>query len=559
MKWILHILLLLASIQGTHSQELELKLHVDQTTVGINQPIKFILTSNVKGKIIDKWPKYFNQDGTPSSSSKFVQNPNDGTLMQEHVITYKGAFSKSGSYQIGPFEMRYNGKVVKSNTISVVVSQTRVTQQNNSDNGLEVQGFIKLNKSTIYEGESVTIEALLRANHHNGKITILQPLEIAGSPDFFELETKKNWEEVAKNEKMPWQNNIKKLLLYPILMDKITIKPFRATYTNALGTKEVISNVPSIRIKPLPSNSIKTFYGAVGNFQIHQHTSTTQLRQGDVIPIDITVSGSGNFHQLQAPILSLPPGILLYGEPTTRELFSHTDLGTTGKVIYKYHLQILNAGQQVIPGIEYTFFDLETESYITIADSNVIKLHVMTNEEYQLDFNKNKDIFRDGEIAPFSTIENSLPKEIIIMRSWYWIVLLFVPGIMFFILTYSIKDNKFMEERFARFKRRPNVIREKFNQLRNKNGQLSNKDFKTLIALMEHMIRKRLNYSALNNAPAIELINQLKNVEEEQDNVKKLNHILSIAYRSQYAFAEQKLSEGIVEDLHKIAKTWKQI
>lgn len=559
MKWILHIILLIACIQGAHSQELELKLHADRTTVGIDQPIKFILTANVKGKIIDKWPTYFHQDGTPSSSSKFVQNPNNGTLMQEHVITYKGAFSKSGNYPIGPFEMRYNGKVVKSNTISIIVSQTRVTQQTNSDNGLEVQGFIKLNKTTIYEGESVTIEALLRANHPNGKIKILQPLEIAGSPDFFELETKKNWEEVSKNEKMPWQNNVKKLLLYPILMDKINIKPFRATYTNALGTKEVISNIPAIRIKPLPSNSIKTFYGAVGNFQIHQHTSTTQLRQGDVIPIDITVSGTGNFHQLQAPILSLPPGVLLYGEPSTRELFSHTNLGTTGKVIYKYHLQILNAGQQEIPGIEYTFFDLETESYITIADSNVIKLHVMTNEEYQLDFNKNKDIFRDGEIAPFTTIENSSPKEMIIMRSWYWIVLLFVPSIMFFTLTYSIKDNKFMEERFARFKRRPNVIREKFTQLRNKNGQLSNKDFKTLIALMEHMIRKRLNYSALNNAPATDLINQLKNVEEEHDNVDKLNHILSIAYRSQYAFAEQKLSEGIVEDLHKIAKSWKQI
>ena len=271
MKYILSLFFFL--IIGHHliGQNIEFRLQTDKSVVAVNEPIKLILTSNVKGRITEKWPSNFVIEGAGKSSSKFVQNTNNGGLVQEHVITYTGSFTKGGAYSVGPLEFKYDGKTVKSNSVSIQVNQNGVKAQVTTTSGNTAQIIVQSNKSEIYEGEPVIIDGYLKTNSPNGKINITQSLEILGSPDFFNLTAKQQWIKSQPNDKYAFSYHLKKVLIYPLLLDKITFKPFKINYVSALGTTDVTSNIPSIRIKPLPYNAPKSFYGAVGNFQTSIH------------------------------------------------------------------------------------------------------------------------------------------------------------------------------------------------------------------------------------------------------------------------------------------------
>jgi hypothetical protein len=95
-----------------------------------------------------------------------------------------------------------------------------------------------------------------------------------------------------------------------------------------------------------------------------------EKKQGDVAIISFIFSGTGNIHSIEIPDLKLPASIQLYGDPEIKEDFEFNDNGADGKLTIDYNLQMLDAGKLLIPTFEFSYFDLETEKYITsFADS----------------------------------------------------------------------------------------------------------------------------------------------------------------------------------------------
>lgn len=556
MKYLLSFFILLISFVGW-GQKYSIRIQSTENAVEVNEVVKIIVTTDIKGKIEEKWPVNFQKNIGSSSSSKFVQDPKTGTLVQEHTVTFSGTFSKAGNYKIGPFVLDINGNKYQSNTINISIGSNKNNQLANSN--LTTYGFLSTSKNVIYEGEPVLLQANLYSNTPKGRILLHKDYSVFGDPDFFELNVKNEWLETTIGGKKIWGFNFGNKLLYPLSVDKLSFTPFQLQYASENGIRQVTSNIPSVKVLHLPSPSPDYFYGAVGEFSVQQYSSTTNLRQGDVIPIEITLSGIGNFHQLQKPKLELPQGVVGYGEVNVKELFEHSENGTKGKVIYQYHIQILDAGKIELPNFKYSYFSPEEEKYIQITDSNTIRLNVLTNNEYQKDIGRKKEMLREGQIAHFTTIEPSQKEIKIIEYPWYWLLLILPPCVCFFFVINSIQHNSFLEQKFARFKRKPNKIKDRLNKVSLQTRPWPDATLKEINLLIEDMIIQKINSKTKEGFDVEKWKEALLELGEENETIENIELIFEILNQNRYAFNNQESTEGLLEEIKNIALLWKQI
>ncbi len=539
------------------TQNYSIRLSSDVTNVSVNEAIKITVTTDIKGQITEKWPVTFQKTIGSSSSSKFVQDPRTKTLVQEHNVLFTGSFSKIGSYTVGPFVLHVKDKKFVSNSLTFQVGSSK--NQSNSLNSGTTFGQLSASKSTIYEGEPFVLEANLFSNLPKGRILLSQDYLVSGDPDYFDLPVNNDWSETTKDGNRIWVYNFGNKLIYPLSVDNIGFKPFHLQYATQNGVKQVNSNTPSITVKRLPSPSPEFFYGAVGSFSVQQYTSTTNLRQGEVIPVEITLSGKGNFHQLQKPKLELPQGVVVYGETNVKELYDHSKEGSIGKVIYQFHLQILDAGKIELPNFRYAYFSPTEEKFIHITDSNTIRLNVMTNNEYQKDLGRKKEMLREGQIAPFTTIEPIKKTIVLIEKPWFWLLLILPPCLCFFFIINSIQHNSFLEQRFARFKRKPNIVKDLFHKINQANEPWDNEVFKQLDTLILFMLEEKQKNIEQEMRSRSERLKHLKEEENEEENAEKLEIIIEILNQNRYAYVNQSSLIGVVDELKHIALSWKQL
>ena len=137
------------------------------------------------------------------------------------------------------------------------------------------------------------------------------------------------------------------------------------------NTEEFESNMStqpvSINVKPLPAkNKPSSFDGATGFFTISAEAVKNKLakEEGDVL--EITISGKGNFVQLNAPLVQWPAGIEGF-EPSVKDSLDKTMSPLTGTRIYRYPFVANFPGQYIIPAINLSFFNPDSGNYKTVA------------------------------------------------------------------------------------------------------------------------------------------------------------------------------------------------
>ncbi len=543
-----------------YSQNLEINITAERSTVYTNQPIKIIIYTNHKGLINENWPKDFVLKNTPSFNSKFIKNPQNSSIDQEHIVTFIGSFSESGRKTIGPFEINLDGKKKKSNVIEINVLKEGEKQLQTNTIEFTTTEHLILNKTSIYEGEAVHLLNYLTSDNPYGKLSIKEPLKLSGTIDQFQLPIISKWYQINVNGQINWQYPINSVLIYPLISDNFKIEPSEIIYSNVKGTKTMKPTIPTLKIKPLPPLAPNSFYGAVGTFDIKQNAKNQNLRQGDVTPLELIISGEGNFHQFTIPKLQLPNGVQIYGEPTLSESIENTENGMIGQIIYKYNLQIFEIGIVKIPSIAFTYFDVKKEKYITKKDSTELIFNVLSNTDYQRDYNKAIHLNKKENIAPFTTIEPITASRYIVNNPIYWILLIGIPALTFTILILNRKENEFLEKRFKKLKRKPNHIKRKLKKLYHKKDSLSEEDLKDVILLITFMINKRRSNTIVCPENLFAQLNNPEILLPQDATIKnELTEIVELIYKNLYAFFDQKTTKEIIDKLKKIAVAWKQI
>ncbi len=131
----------------------------------------------------------------------------------------------------------------------------------------------------------------------------------------------------------------------------------------------------NIIVKPLPdADKPSSFKGAVGNFKITAGLEKNNITTDDAGSLKVTISGAGNVQLINAPDIVWPKGIEGF-ESKSSENLDKLSVPIKGNKVFIYPFTITNPGDYTIPAINFSYFDITSQSYKTISTQS-LTVHV---------------------------------------------------------------------------------------------------------------------------------------------------------------------------------------
>lgn len=368
--------------------------------------------------------------GPNQSTSMSIVN---GNMSREYSFSFFVEATKEGTYHINPATVTVNGKQIKSNSLKIEVmpetqaQKLRREQQENEKKTLNQQAekvisdnlFVKLsvNKTNAYVGEQLVATYVIYV-HPELNLVNLEGDKLPSFNGFWTQEIdigKLQFERDVLNG-VPYNKAIvKKVILFPQRSGKLEVEPYGFKFTARLrvsgGSRSrdpfegffgssnykdfeytTQTNTAVINVKELPANAPPSFTNAVGDLKMEAWFDKTVSVQNDPFTLKVKVSGNGNLQLLEPLALDFPPGFEAY-EPKIADNINVSASGVTGSKTFEYLIMPRNEGKYDIGPIEFSYFDLGSGQYKTIA-----------SEKFQLTVNKG-----DGDAG--STFVSGIKKE----------------------------------------------------------------------------------------------------------------------------------------------------
>ena len=134
--------------------------------------------------------------------------------------------------------------------------------------------------------------------------------------------------------------------------------------------QEVNLTVPRLALdaRPLPEGAPAGFDNAVGSFKLEVTSNLTKVQEGDPIPLDIVVSGSGNLDTMRPPRPVDATGWKLYDATTEQRGDERRELA--GKTVFHQFMRPLDLKAEV-PAFRLVYFDPKAAAYQTLTTSPI--------------------------------------------------------------------------------------------------------------------------------------------------------------------------------------------
>jgi len=186
-----------------------------------------------------------------------------------------------------------------------------------------------------------------------------------------------------------------------------------------------------INVKSLPKkNAADTFAGAVGNFSMDAYVEKDSVDQNEENYLTVRINGSGNFQRVNAPVVSWPKTFEGF-EPLLTDTLNKQLVPLTGQRDFRYAFSSNQPGLYIIPAVTFSFFNLGTNKYKTIATSPVT-------------------VFVNAAEKKHKPVMNKLVVNDSSKRSTWWILgaaLLFLAAIVFGARTILLKQYEARKEK----------------------------------------------------------------------------------------------------------------
>lgn len=367
----------------------------------------------------------------PSRSQQSSTQIINGKVSSSSAITYTYILmaGKEGTYTIPAASIEADGKKIFSNALSIKVlppDQSAGNQQSgqgksNSSSRGQIAGskisdkdlFITATaaKTTVYEQEAILLTykvyTLVNLRQLYGKMPDLkgfhtQEIELPQQKTFsLEHYNGRNYNTTIWSQYILFPQQTGKLEIPSITFEGIVAQqtisddPFDAFF-NGGGyievKKKIVTPKVVINVKPLPDKP-GNFSGGVGEFTLASSINAKEVKTNDAVTVKLTIKGAGNMKLISSPEVKFPEDFEVY-DPKVTNNFDVSRAGLSGTQTIEYLAIPRHAGDFIIPPVEFTYFDLKSQSYKTLK-----------TEEYHLKVAKGKGN-ADQVIADFTNKEN---------------------------------------------------------------------------------------------------------------------------------------------------------
>lgn len=359
-----------------------------------SQDIKDFRAPSIKGFDVLMGPSRSQQSSIQIINGKRTSNSST-------AFTYILLAGSPGTYTIPAASVEVNGEKVFSNAISIKVLPQDQTSGNSGNNGggsasssrSQAAGsrisandlFITAtaSKTTVHEQEAILLTykvyTMVNLRQLYGKMPDLkgfhtQEVELPQQKTFtLEHYKGRNYNTTVWSQYVLFPQQTGKLEIPSITFDGVVAQqtvsddPFDAFF-NGGGYVEVKKKITTpkvvINVQPLPAKPAG-FSGAVGEFKLASSINATDVKTNDAVTIKLTLSGTGNMKLIGTPEVKFPQDFEIY-DPKVTDDYKLTNSGLTGTKTFEYLAIPRHAGNFTIPAVEFTYFDLKSNSYKTL-------------------------------------------------------------------------------------------------------------------------------------------------------------------------------------------------
>lgn len=359
-----------------------------------SQDIKDFRAPSIKGFDVLMGPSRSQQSSIQIINGKRTSNSST-------AFTYILLAGSPGTYTIPAASVEVNGEKVFSNAISIKVLPQDQNSGNSGNNGggsasssrSQAAGsrisandlFITAtaSKTTVHEQEAILLTykvyTVVNLRQLYGKMPDLkgfhtQEVELPQQKTFtLEHYKGRNYNTTVWSQYVLFPQQTGKLEIPSITFDGVVAQqtvsddPFDAFF-NGGGYVEVKKKITTpkvvINVQPLPAKPAG-FSGAVGEFKLASSINATDVKTNDAVTIKLTLSGTGNMKLIGTPEVKFPQAFEIY-DPKVTDDYKLTNSGLTGTKTFEYLAIPRHAGNFTIPAVEFTYFDLKSNSYKTL-------------------------------------------------------------------------------------------------------------------------------------------------------------------------------------------------
>lgn len=366
----------------------------------------------------------------PSRSQQSSTQIINGKVSSSSSITYTYILmaGDAGTYTIPAASIEANGEKIFSNAVTIKVlppdqsaSGSKGSQKSSAQSGNQAaSGRITSNdlfitatasKTTVHEQEAILLTykvyTLVNLRQLFGKMPDLkgfhtQEIELPQQKTFsLEHYKGRNYNTTVWSQYVLFPQQTGKLEIPSITFEGVVAiqtvsdDPFDAFF-NGGGYQEVKKKIVTpkltINVQPLPAKPAN-FSGGVGEFTLASSINAKDVKTNDAVTIKLTISGSGNMKLISTPEVKFPEDFEVY-DPKVTNNFEASRAGLSGTQTIEYLAIPRHAGNFTIPPVEFTYFDLKSNSYKTLK-----------TEAYNINVAKGQGN-ADQVIADFTSKEN---------------------------------------------------------------------------------------------------------------------------------------------------------
>ena len=386
-----YLILLFLSFQAIIAQ-VQFEAKVSKQTLGLNERLRIDFTMNDDG-----------DNFTPPNFEGFKIVAGPSQQVSQSWINGKSSFNKTYSYFLLPMQkgmlvirqasIDIRGQIYKTSPIKITV--TAAVEQPRDPNDTQVTAdqslhlVAEISKTNPYLNEPITVVYKIYFSYNIG-ITNWRELDKPKYNDFWSqnIDIKQLVAEEGryKGEKYRFVT-LRKTVLYPQKSGKLVIEPLSldvdvqlpSNRRNIFGQvllvedhKRVSAGAKTINVKALPeAGKPADFSGAVGRFAFKVIPSKTNIKSGESLDLEVSVSGTGNLKLFTLPKPIVPTALEMY-DPVHSEKVSTPLSGMTGRISDKYAIIPQYKGKYPIKPMTFTYFDLGSQNYKTVTSPEIM-------------------------------------------------------------------------------------------------------------------------------------------------------------------------------------------
>jgi hypothetical protein len=364
---------------------------VSQTTLFTGQRIKLTITVSGKFRKVNRptlpdFPGFSLLNSTPSTSQSFSSI--NGVTKSSYAYSYYLMPKGKGDYQIPPVKVKVDGKIYKTDSITIHV-KSRGAAVHNKSTKKKPNIYLRLNVSDSHPVTGQQIIVNVELYFKRGlQVQSFQPQPGWKAQGF--------WKESLNVNNSPTVHStiingvqfrkarLMQFALFPTESGSLTISPYEVEvnvrkfgrqnnpfgnffggFNNSSQQHLNLKTKPiTIKVKSLPKTDTSRFTGAVGIFNISRKLNTTKAKVGQSIQVTTTISGSGNLPLINEPKYDYPRGLEVY-QPQVKANISRKNHRISGSKTFTDVMVARSPGTFTIPPKKLSYFDPNKHKYIT--------------------------------------------------------------------------------------------------------------------------------------------------------------------------------------------------